>query len=72
MTFDNNAREIRIIEAYYKDKLLGKFIDMHTLRSELGVLADKVSYKFVSINEKQHETLFWHMIRKRFILEKQK
>lgn len=67
--FNDNTREIRIIEAYYKDKLVGKFVDMHTLRNQLGALADKVSYKFNTINEKSNETLFWDMIRKGFILE---
>ena len=67
--FNDNTREIRIIEAYYKDKLVGKFVDMHTLRNQLGALADKVSYKFNIINEKSNETLFWDMIRKGFILE---
>lgn len=45
---------------------------MHTLRNQLGVLADKVSYKFIVINEKTEETLFWDIIRNGFILEKQR
>lgn len=68
--FSEGVREIRIIEAYYNDKLVGKFVDMHTLRSQLGVLADKVSYKFNTINEKSHEALFWTMIRTGFELTK--
>ena len=68
--FGEGVREIRIIEAYYNDKLVGKFVDMHTLRSQLGVLADKVSYKFNTINEKSHKTLFWTMIRTGFELTK--
>lgn len=70
--FGEDIREIRIIEAYYKDKLVGKFVDMHTLRNQLGELADKVSYKFDTINEKKHKTLFWKLIEKGHILEKQK
>lgn len=70
--FDDNTREIRLIEAYYNDKLVGKFVDMHTLRNQLGVLADKVSIKFNTINEKSHETLFWNIIRNGFVLEEQK
>lgn len=72
MVLNDTTREIRIIEAYYKNKLLGKFVDMHTLRNQLGVLADKVSYKFIVINEKTEETLFWDIIRNGFILEKQR
>ena len=68
--FSEGVREIRIIEAYHNDKLVGKFVDMHTLRSQLGVLADKVSYKFNTINEKSHETLFWTIIRTGFELTK--
>ena len=68
--FGEGVREIRIIEAYYNDKLVGKFVDMHTLRNQLGVLADKVSYKFNTINEKSHETLFWTMIRTGYELTK--
>ena len=73
MLFNDTTREIPIIEAYYKDKLVGKFVDMHTLRNRLGILADKVSCRFnVIINEKTHETLFWNLIKTGFILEKQK
>lgn len=61
--FGEGVREIRIIEAYYNDKLVGKFVDMHTLRNQLGALADKVSVKFNTINEKTHNTLFWTIIR---------
>jgi hypothetical protein len=61
--FSEGVREIGIIEAYYNDKLVGKFVDMHTLRNQLGVLADKVSVKFNTINEKSHNTLFWTIIR---------
>lgn len=68
----DNIREIKIIEAYYKNKSVGKFIDMHALRDSLGDLADKVSYKFETINEKQNESLFWTLIRKRAVFKKQK
>lgn len=63
MIFNDNTREIGIIEAYYNNKLVGKFVDMHTLRNQLGTLADKVSCKFNTINEKSHKTLFWTIIR---------
>ena len=43
---------------------------MHTLRNQLGTLADKVSYKFNTINEKTHKTLFWNIIRNGAVLEK--
>lgn len=69
MVLNDTTREIRIIEAYYKDKVVGKFVDMHTMRNQLGVLADKVSYKFVVVNEKIQNILFWDMIRNGFILE---
>lgn len=72
MVLNDTTREIRVIEAYHKNKLLGKFVDMHTLRNQLGVLADKVSYKFIVINEKTEETLFWNIIRNGFISEKQR
>ena len=68
--FGEGIREIGIIEAYYNDKLVGKFVDMHTLRNQLGTLADKVSYKFNTINEKTHKTLFWNIIRNGAVLEK--
>ena len=68
--FGEGIREIGIIEAYYNDKLIGKFVDMHTLRNQLGTLADKVSYKFNTINEKTHKTLFWNIIRNGAVLEK--
>ena len=61
--FGEGVREIRIIEAYHNDKLVGKFVDMHTLRNQLGALADKVSVKYNTINEKSHNTLFWTIIR---------
>ena len=70
MVFNDNTREMRIIEAYHKDKLVGKFVDMHTLTNKLGVLANEVSIKFSVINEKSHETLFWTMIKNGFELTK--
>ena len=71
MVFGDNTREITIIEAYYNDKLIGKFIDMRTARDKLGVLADKVSYQFnVKINEKTNNKLFWTLLEKGFILTK--
>lgn len=72
MVFDDTTREMRIIEAYHKNKLVGKFVDMHTLTNKLGNLANEVSYKFETIDEKRHETLFWNIIRNGFVLENQK
>jgi len=68
--FGEGIREIGIIEAYHNNKLVGKFVDMHTLRNQLGALTDKVSYKFNTINEKTHKTLFWNIIRNGAVLEK--
>ncbi len=69
MIFNDNTREIPIIEAYYKDKPIGKFVDMHTARNKLGVLADKVSYHFnINVNEKSNNKLFWELIQKGFVL----
>ena len=68
---DDNTREIKIIEAYYKGALVGKFVDMHHMRAVLGDLADKVSYQFAKIDEKRHEKLFWTLIRRGYdVLEK--
>ncbi len=72
MLFNNTTREMQIIEAYYNNKLVGKFVDMHTLTNKLGALANKVSCRFVEINEKSHETLFWNIIRNGCVLEKVK
>ena len=67
--FNDNTRKINIIEAYYKEKLVGKFVDMHTARNKLDILADKVSYRFnTTINEKTNNKLFWELIQKGFIL----
>lgn len=69
--FNDNTREFKIIEAYDKGKLVGKFVDMHTARNKLGPLADKVSYNFTTVvNEKRDKELFWTLIRKGFILER--
>ena len=69
MIFSDTTREITIIEAYYKEKLIGKFVDMHTARNKLGILADKATYKFnVVINEKSNNKLFWELIQKGFVL----
>ena len=71
--FDDNTREIGIIEAKYKDKTLGKFVDMHTLRNVLGnVLADKVSCSFYKVNEKKDKKLFWDLIHKGYVTDTQK
>ena len=70
MILGDNTREIKIIEAYHKGKLVGKFVDMHTLTNKLGNLANEISYKFVTINEKSQETLFWNIIRNGFELTK--
>ncbi len=73
MVFDDNTREITIIEARYKGKVLGKFVDMHTLRSVLGgVLADKVSCSFYKVDEKRENELFWALIQKGYVTDKQK
>ena len=73
MLLNDTTREIGIIEARYKDKVVGKFVDMHTLRCVLGgVLADKVSYSFYKINEKRDNDLFWALIRKGYVTDKQK
>ena len=69
MIFGDNTREIPVIEVYYKEKLIGKFVDMHTARNQLGVLADKVSYNFnIIVNEKTNSELFWKLIEKGFVL----
>ena len=69
MIFNDNTREIPIIEAYYKEKLVGKFVDMHIAINKLGVLANKVSYKFnIIVNEKTNNKLFWELIQNGFIL----
>ena len=71
MLFNDTTREINIIEAYYKDKLIGKFVDMHTATNKLGVLTNKVSYRFnIPINEKNNNKLFWTIIRNGFVLTK--
>lgn len=69
MIFDDNTREFNIIEAYYKGKPVGKFVDMRTARDKLGTLADKVSYNFATVvNEKRDNKLFWELIEKGFVL----
>ena len=69
MLLFDNTREFKIIEAYYKGKLVGKFVDMHTATNQLGVLANKVSYMFTTVvNEKRDEKLFWELIQKGYII----
>ena len=70
MFMNDTQRELNIVEASYNGLTIGKFVDMHTLRNQLGTLADKVSYKFNTINEKTHKTLFWNIIRNGAVLEK--
>jgi len=67
--FNDNTREFKIIEAFNKGTLVGKFVDMHTARRILGPLADEVSYNFTTIvNEKRDNELFWNIIRNGYVL----
>ena len=68
--FDDINREIRIIEARLGNVVIGKFVDMCTMRRVLGQLSDKVSYSSYFINEKRNENMFWKLIRDGYIIEK--
>lgn len=73
MLLNDTTREVSVIEARYKGKVLGKFVDMHTLRCVLGgMLADKVSCNFYKVNEKRDNELFWALIRKGYVTDNQK